>query len=167
MVYHQFPLLQIAIWRNRHTKYHIYHQRWFDWPWMVYPSDMMVPMVPRQEHCSPVPVLCIGGCNWRSWASLNVVTTWVGCPRYPQISPEQLIRIWDLIFLGQNARRLSAGLYYLCRFSGPAVYSSENLVEKYPEISWNYITMVGLGLSCNIVLVIEIILDNMINIDQW
>jgi hypothetical protein len=47
------------------------------------------------------------------------------------------------------------------------VYSSdENLVEKSPEISWNYITMVGLGLSCNIVLVIEIILDNMINIDQ-
>lgn len=85
-------------------------------------------------------------------------------PRYHQkISPE----IWDLIFLGQNARRLSAGLYYLCRFSGPAVYSSdENLVEKSPEISWNYITMVGLGLSCNIVLVIEIILDNMINIDQ-
>jgi hypothetical protein len=55
----------------------------------------------------------------------------------------------------------------MCRFSGPAVYSSdENLVEKSPEISWNYITMVGLGLSCNIVLVIEIILDNMINIDQ-
>ena len=52
----------------------------------------MVPMVPRQEHCSPVPVLCIGGCNWQTWASRNVVTTWVGCPRYPQISPEDITR---------------------------------------------------------------------------